>query len=90
VGKEEFDRKEYVAIHEIYYDNQNNPNTSTMDAILEGTDGENSFSHLKWMLEKMLKALNDPILVHNKKTDKIELLKQEKQDEFSKSFETEK
>jgi len=81
VGEKEFDRKEYLAIHEVYYDENDNPNSMTIDEIVVGDEGQDSLISLKWILEHQLEALNKPIL--NEEYKKIE---KEKQDEFSKSI----
>jgi len=83
VGEKVFDREEYLAIHEVYYDEQGNPNSMTVDEIVTGDEGSDSLVSLKWILEHQLEALNKPIL--NKDFQKIE---KEKQDEFSKSIKT--
>lgn len=83
ISKTEFDREEYLAIHEVYYDDKDNPELVTEDVIIAGDEGKESLLSLKWMLEHMLEALNEPILNMELQEEK------EKQNEFSKSTETE-
>jgi hypothetical protein len=90
VGKKEFDRKEYLAIHEVYYDKDGKPNSMTVDEIVTGDDGEESLIALKWILEHQLEALNKPILTNELKNNQYEKLDQEKQNDFSKSIEEQK
>jgi len=84
VGKKEFDREEYLAIHEVYYDENNKEEGVTKDEIITGDDGEDALLSLKWILEHMLEALNKPILDYENLTE----IEKEKQDEFSKSIKT--
>jgi hypothetical protein len=86
VGKKEFDREEYLAIHEVHYDNDENPVSMTVDPIVVGDEGEDSLVSLKWILENQLKALEKPIL-QSEMTDEIfKELETEKQNEYSKSI----
>ncbi len=62
VGETEFDREEYLAIHEVYYDKDGNPDNMTIDEIVTGDEGEDSLISLKWILEHQLEALEKPIL----------------------------
>ena len=57
VGETEFDREEYIAIHEVYYDKNGNPDNMTIDEIVTGDEGEDSLASLKWILEHQLEAL---------------------------------
>ncbi len=86
VGKKEFDREEYLAIHEVYYNDDDMPNMMTIDEIVTGDEGEDSLIVLKQMLEQQLEALEKPIL-QCEITDGISKeLNKEKQNEFSKSI----
>ena len=88
VGETELDRKEYLAIHEIYYNEDGEPDSMTIDEIVTGDEGGDSLISLKWILEKQLEALNEPIL-ENELTDKIfKKIEKEKQNEYSKSIES--
>ena len=79
--EEDIDRPEYLAIHEVYYDDQGNPDSMTIDEIVTGDEGEESLLSLKWILEHMLEALDEPIL-----NEELANIEQEKQNEFSKSI----
>ncbi len=88
VGKKEFEEEEYLAIHEVYYDEHGIPEKWTIDEIMTGDTGSDSLVSLKWMLENMLKALDRKILqVSGKELIEIE---KEKQNEFGKSIEDKK
>jgi len=87
VGDTEFDREEYVAIHEVYYDDNGNPNAMTVDAIVEGDAGEGSLESLRWILEHQLAALDKPIIEYEIKDGIYQNISQEKQNELSKSVE---
>ena len=89
-GETWFDREEYVAIHEVYYDDDGNPNMMTLDAIVEGDEGAESLASLKWILENQLKALDKPVLEYELKNEIYDEISQEKQNEFSKSDEDKK
>ena len=90
IGKTEFSREEYLAIHEVYYDDDDKTDSWTIDEIMTGDDGIDSLSSLKWILKSMLKALDRPILKETgsreTSTLKLEEIKKEKQNEFSKSI----
>jgi len=88
VGEVEFEREEYVAIHEVYYDKNGNPNSMTIDEIVTGDEGINSLASLKWILEHQLESLEKPILEPEIKNNIYNEIKKEKQDEFSKSIKT--
>ena len=106
VSDTEFDRKEYLAIHEVYYNKDGNPDSMTVDAIVLGDEGEDSLVALKWILEHQLEALEKPILeyelengiykeISKKKQNKLECIStdsiyKEKQNDFSKSIEEKK
>lgn len=85
VGKTEFDREEYLAIHEVHYDDDGVPHSMTIDEIVVGDEGEDSLSSLKWILENQLEALKKPIL-----TEEYKKINKEKQNDFSKSIEDKK
>jgi hypothetical protein len=89
VGDKEFDREEYLAIHEVHYDNDGNPNTMTLDEIVTGDEGEDSLISLKWMLENQLKALKKPIINCEIENNIFKEINKEKQNDFSKSVEEE-
>jgi len=88
VGDVEFDREEYLAIHEVYYDANENPNAMTIDEIVTGDEGKDSLASLKWILEHQLEALKKPILEPEIKNNIYNEIVKEKQDEFSKSIKT--
>ncbi len=90
VGDTKFDRDEYLAIHEVYYDSDGNPESMTVDGIVIGDEGEDSLLSLKWILEHQLEALKKPILKHELEDKIFPEINQEKQNEFSKSIETKK
>ena len=89
VGEQEFDREEYLAIHEVYYDEDGNPNAMTIDEIVTGDEGIESLKSLKWILEHQLEALEKPILNCEIENKIFKEILQEKQNEFSKSIKTE-
>ncbi len=62
VGDKEFDREEYLAIHEVYYDKDGNPDSITRDEIITGDEGKESLKSIKWVLKQMLKSIDKPIL----------------------------
>ena len=62
VGETEFDREEYLAIHEVYYDKDGNPDSITRDEIITGDEGKESLKSIKWVLKQMLKSIDKPIL----------------------------
>ncbi len=86
VGKKELDREEYLAIHEVHYDDDENPVSMTIDEIVTGDEGEASLVSLKWILENQLKALDKPILEYELENEIYNEIPQEKQNEFSKSI----
>ena len=78
--------KEYLAIHEVYYDENEVPESATKDPItITGEEGKDSLVSIKWVLEGMLMALQKPILDY----DSLNEIDKEKQDDFSKSIESE-
>ena len=90
IGETEFDRKEYLAVHEVYYNDKDEPDSMTVDSIVVGDDGEDSLASLKWILEHQLEALEKPIL-ENEITDGIyKEISKEKQNDISKSNEEKK
>ena len=84
VGEKEFDRREYLAIHEVYYNKSNKEDGITTDEIITGDEDKDSLLSLKWILEHMLEALDKPILNYENLTE----IDKEKQNEFSKSIKT--
>jgi len=90
MGKKEFDRKEYLAIHEVYYDENDNPDSMTTDEIVTGDEGDDSLISLKWILEHQLEALEKPILTDELENGTYKELEKEKQNEFSKSIKNKK
>ncbi len=86
VGEKEFDRKEYLAIHEVYYDEDGNPDSMTVDEIVTSDGGDNPLVCLKWILEHQLEALDKPILTDELENGQYKELETEKQNEFSKSI----
>jgi hypothetical protein len=86
VGKTEFDREEYLAIHEVYYDENDEPDRMTVDPIVVGDEGEDSLIALKWILEHQLEALEKPILQCEITDGTFKEIETEKQNEFSKSI----
>jgi len=90
VGEKEFDRQEHLAIHEVYYNENGEPDSMTVDPIVFADDGPTSLSSLKWMLEDQLEALNKPILKYELENGTYNEIPLEKQNEFSKSIENKK
>jgi hypothetical protein len=90
VGDKEFDREEYLAIHEVHYDKDGNAHSMTIDEIVTGDEGEDSLKSLKWILEKQLEALKKPILNNEIEDGIFKEIDKEKQDDLSKSIEEEK
>ena len=87
VGEVEFEREEYVAIHEVHYDKDGNPELVTEEARnIIGDEGSDSLISIKWTLDKMLEALQKPILDY----ETLKPIEKEKQNEFSKSIKTKK
>ena len=79
--------EEYLAIHEVYLDQNGDPNSTTEEPILiSGDEGKDSLISIKWMLENMMKALQKPILNY----DTLQKIDKEKQNDFSKSIKEEK
>jgi len=77
--------EEYLAIHEVHYDDNGDPESATKDPIsITGYDGNDSLIEIKWTLEQMLKATEKPILYF----ENLEEIEKEKQNEFSKSIKT--
>ena len=75
---------EHLAIHEVYYDKNDNPVSVTKESInIIGDEGKDSLIAIKWTLEKMIEALQKPILNYNT----LEEINKEKQNEFSTSIE---
>ena len=62
ISETEFDREEYLAIHEVYYNEDEDPDSMTISEIVVGDEGKDSLIALKWILEKQIEALNKPIL----------------------------
>lgn len=83
------DIDEYLAIHEVYYDNNDIPNAMTVDGIVIGEEGIGSLQSLRWILEHQLEALDKPILSNVYENGRYEEISKEKQDEFSKGIEDE-
>lgn len=90
VGEQEFEREEYLAIHEVYYDENGDPTAMTINEIVTGDEGTDSLISLKWILEHQLEALEKPILNNEIEDSIYKELEKEKQDDFSKSSKTEK
>jgi hypothetical protein len=77
--------EEYLAIHEVYYDENDVPESVTKEPItISGEEGKNSLVSIKWTLEGILTALQKPILNY----DTLEEIDKEKQNDFSKSIKT--
>jgi hypothetical protein len=90
VGDKEFDRLEYLAIHEVHYNDDEDPVSMTVDGIVIGDEGEDSLVSLKWILENQMKAITKPILGYEIEDDIYKEIDKEKQNDFSKSIETKK
>lgn len=82
------DVDEYVAIHEVYYDDDGIPNAMTVDAIVVGDEGVGSLQSLRWILEHQLESLDKPILSNVYENGRYEEISKEKQNEFSKGIKT--
>ncbi len=82
VGDTEFDRKEYLAIHEVYYNDKDEPDSMTVDAIVTGDEGTESLSSLKWVLESQLEALGKPILKNEIEDHIFKEINKNKQNKF--------
>ena len=80
---------EYLAIHEVYYNDDGNPRAMTVKPIeIIGGEGKDSLFEIKWTQDKKIEALNEPIL-EDELTDGIyKEIEKEKQNEFSKSIES--
>ena len=90
VGDKEFDREEYLAIHEVYYDDEDNPNSMTVSEIVTGDEGEDSLASLKWILEHQLESLDKPILTDELSNNQYKELNLKKQNEFRASTKNKK
>ena len=78
--------EEYLAVHEVYYDEDGNPNSIAKEPIMvAGEEGKDSLLSIKWTLEKITEAMNKPILNY----DNLEEINKEKQNEFSSSIKKE-
>ena len=89
VGETELDREEYLAIHEVYYNEDGIPDSMTVNGIVISDEGEDSLLSLKLILEKQLEALEKPILEDELTNNIYKEISQEKQNEFSKSIKEE-
>jgi len=77
---------EYLALHEVFYDENENPKGATEKPVeIVGDEGKDSLISIKWTLEKMIEALHKPILEYDN-DDNLEEIDKEKQDDFSKSI----
>ncbi len=90
VNDTEFLREEYLAIHEVYYDDNDRPTSMTIDGIVVGDEGQDSLVSLKLQLKQQLEALKKPILSYKLKNNIFLEISKEKQNEFSTSIEEEK
>ena len=85
VSGREFNREEYLSIHEVYYNEKDQPYLMTKLGVMTGDEGIDSLKSLREMLEQRLEALNKPIL-NNKIEDNIfKEISKDKQNELSKS-----
>ena len=78
---------EYLAIHEVYYDQDGKPDGVTEKAkgiIID--EGKNSLSTIKTILEQMMESVKEPILHY----DTLKEIDKEQQNEFSKSIKNKK
>ena len=90
VGDQEFDRLEYLAIHEVHYNDDGDPVSMTIDEIVTGDEGEDTLVSLIWILENQRKALTKPILGYEIEDDIYKEIDKEKQNDFSKSVKEKK
>ena len=90
VGEQELDREEYLAIHEVYYNDADEPNSVTEREIVTGDEGKESLKSLKWILEKQLEALEKPILKNELENKIYKEIEKELQNDFSKSIKKKK
>jgi len=90
VGKKEFDREEYLAIHEVHYDEEGIPHSMTIDEIVTGDEGDDSLLSLRWIMKHQLDALDKPILTDELENGTYKEISQEKQNDFSKSIKKKK
>ena len=90
IGDVDFDRDEYLAIHEVCYDGEGKPTAMTIKEIIIGDEGKDSLNSLKWILENQIKALKKPILnsEFNKIDSEFNEINKETQNDFSKSIKT--
>jgi hypothetical protein len=77
--------EEYLAIHEVFYDDNDEPTSMTEQPVTIVSDGSEALIEIKWTLEQMLKATDKPILDF----ETLKEIEKEKQDDFSKSFKKE-
>lgn len=59
---------EYLAIHEVYYDNEDGKEKLGWTQNPISVSGEN-LDELRWVLERMLRALDHPILEYKDEED---------------------
>jgi len=78
--------EEYLAVHEVYYDENGNPHSITEEpCVIIGEEGKDSLMSIKWTLEKITEAMNKPILNY----ETLKEIDKEKQNEFSSSIKKE-
>ena len=53
---------EYLAIHEVYYEEEKISSITEKPISIIGDEGKESLKSIKWILEKITEALNKPII----------------------------
>ena len=93
MGKKEIPRDNYLAIHEAYYNENNEVDAITTNSIILGDEGDKTIESLKLILKHMNEALEKPILNNEPENNifkEINQTNKEKQNEFSKSIKSKK
>ena len=76
-----------LAIHEVYYDEKGEPTSWTENPI--DISGQENIPDIEHLLDTIREALNKPILEIDKKTETLKEINKERQNDLSKSPETE-
>jgi len=87
IGGKRFPRDGFLAIHECYYNDDDEVYMMTLDPIVIGDEGDSTVESLKWILEHQLECLEKPILDKEMRDGIFKEIPKEKQDELSESIE---
>lgn len=89
IGSKEFPADGYLAIHEVYYNDDDEVYMMTVDPIVIGDEGDATLDSLKWILERQLECLEKPILNNEIENGIFKEIPKETQDELSESIKNE-